>query len=182
MCSRPSVSGHAVCGHRALASISQTWIPIPSPLDQYQCCARGAEGAAMEQRSCGRRWAVARSIPHGGPSSDATDRAALVGDGLSHSRPREHGSTGCRLGQQACGSITNRTPLKPGSTAARWRSTHRARAVARSCGPCVATRRHLFRWLPPQRASWRRGAARWLLQAQAPRFPRFAELRSQRPP
>ena len=105
MCSRPSVSGHAVCGHRALASISQTWIPIPSPLDQYQCCARGAEGAAMEQRSCGRRWAVARSIPHGGPSSDATDRAALVGDGLSHSTARSmDGSTGCRLGQQACGS------------------------------------------------------------------------------
>ena len=24
-------------------------------------------GAAMEQRSCGQRWAVARSIPHGGP-------------------------------------------------------------------------------------------------------------------
>ena len=42
----------------------------------------------MEQRSCGQRWAVARSIPHGGPSSDATARAALVGDGLSHSTAR----------------------------------------------------------------------------------------------
>ena len=127
VCSRPSAGGHAMCGHRALAPISQTWIHIPSPWIHIPS-RRGPP--LLGPTGC----APSRS-------PDATGRAP-DSRGLS-SRPSVSGHAVCghRAGADQSGRGSTSHPVGdhpiPLGTALAWIHRLRALSLSRRHGPCA---------------------------------------------